>query len=326
MDVLVLGASGFIGSRVVAALAARPGYRPVAASRRAAADGARIALDATDPVAVQAAVRNVGAVVNCVAGSEQTMVRATEALCAAKPVRIVHLSSMAVYGAATGTVREDIAPVAPLSGYSQAKLTSEALVQRYVDEGGQAVILRPTCVFGPGSAQWTTRIARLLQARRLGDLGAAGDGCCNLAFIDDVVDTVLAGLEAPSGVFNVNSSAELSWNQFLLRFAKALGATPVRRVPTRELRLETRLLAPLRRIGAKLIDIPATEAITPSFAALLRQDIRVDASAAMAGLALHPAGLDRMIGAAVQWLQISQPDFREQHAQGHAPSCGHGRG
>ncbi|HYZ20936.1 MAG TPA: hypothetical protein VE690_02150, partial [Rhodopila sp.] len=134
------------------------------------------------------------------------------------------------------------------------------------------------------------------------------------------------GLEAPSGVFNVNSSAELSWNQFLLRFAKALGATPVRRVPTRELRLETRLLAPLRRIGAKLIDIPATEAITPSFAALLRQDIRVDASAAMAGLVLHPAGLDRMIDAAVQWLQSSQPDFREQHAQGHAPSCGHGRG
>jgi nucleoside-diphosphate-sugar epimerase len=310
----------------MAALATRPGYRVVAASRRGTADGVRIALDATDPAAVQAAVRNVGAVVNCIAGSAQTMVRATEALCGAKPARIVHLSSMAVYGAATGTVQEDSAPVAPVSGYGQAKLDSEALVRRYVDAGGQAVILRPTCVFGPGSAQWTTRIARLLQARRLGDLGTAGDGCCNLAFIDDVVDAVLAGLKAPSGVFNVNSSRDLSWNQFLLRFAKALGATPVRRVPPRMLRLETSLLAPLRRIGAKFIDIPATEAVTPSLAALFRQDIRVDASAAVAGLGLHPVGLDRMIGAAVQWLRNSQTGLPQQHAESHTPSYGHGRG
>jgi nucleoside-diphosphate-sugar epimerase len=274
---------------------------------------------------VQAAVRNAGAVINCIAGSEQTMVRATETLCAAKPARIVHLSSMAVYGAATGIVREDSPPVAPLSGYGQAKLDCEARVQSYVDGGGQAVILRPTCVFGPGSRQWTTRIARLLQARRLGDLGAAGDGCCNLAFIDDVVQAILGGLEAPSGIFNVNSAADLTWNQFLLRFAKALGATPVRRVPGRMLRLETRLLAPARRVAAKLIDTPATEAITPSLAALFRQDIRVDASAAIAELGVRPTGMDRMIGAAVQWLQQAAGKSQAR-ASGHAPSFGHGRG
>jgi hypothetical protein len=92
------------------------------------------------------------------------------------------------------------------------------------------------------------------------------------------------------------------------------------------LRLEASLLAPLRRIGAKFIDIPATEAITPSLAALFRQDIRVDASAAMAGLGLHPAGLDRMIGAAVQWLRNSQAGSHQQHAESHTPSYGHGRG
>lgn len=306
--VLVLGASGFIGSHVVAALSSHPAYRPIAASRKAAADGSRVALDATNPDAVRAAVREVGAVVNCLAGGEGAMTRATTALCEANPARIVHLSSMAVYGAATGTVREDHTPVQPVGGYGQAKIDAEAIVRRYADAGGQAVILRPTCVFGPGSSQWTTRIARLLQARRLGDLGSAGDGGCNLAFIDDLVDTVIASLDAPSGgVFNISSSAELTWNQFLLRFARALDATPVRRIPARMLRLETKLLAPARRIGSKLVKSPVTEAITPSLAALFAQDIWIDCSAATAELGLRPTPLDRMIDTSVRWLGPRPP-------------------
>lgn len=307
--VLVLGASGFIGSRVVAALSAHPMWRPVAAGRRAAPDGSRpddsrMVLDATDAAAVQAAVRGVAAVVNCIAGAEGTMTRATEVLCDARPARIVHLSSMAVYGAASGTVHEDATPVAPVSGYGQAKIECETRVRRFADSGGEAVVLRPTCVFGPGSVQWTTRIARLLQARRLGDLGAAGDGRCNLAFIDDVAAAVVASLEAPSGlVLNVNSSAELTWNQFLLRFARALGATPVRRIPARELMLETKLLAIPRRLGSKVVKSSLTEAITPSLAALFAQDIRVDAAAAQAELGLRPTPVTRMIDAAVDWLR-----------------------
>jgi nucleoside-diphosphate-sugar epimerase len=306
VPVLVLGASGFIGARVVGALASHPAYRPVAASRRAMG-GSQLALDATDPAAVRAAVRDVGAVVNCIAGSEQTMTRATEVLCAARPVRIVHLSSMAVYGAATGTAREDHASVPPVSAYGQAKIDCETLVRRYVRGGGHGVILRPTCVFGPGSSQWTTRIARLLRARRLGDLGSAGDGCCNLAFIDDLVGAVVASLQAPSNTFNISSSAELTWNAFLLRFARALGAVPVRRISRRELQLETKVLAAARRLGSKLVQSAMTEAITPSLVALFQQDIRVDCSAAVATLGLRRTPVDQMIEAAVQWLADGGP-------------------
>ena len=98
---------------------------------------------------------------------------------------------------ATGTVREDHAPVAPVSGYGQAKIECERIVRKYVDDGGDAVILRPTCVFGPGSPQWTNRLVRLLRARRIGDLGVAGDGICNLAFIDDLVAAIIAAMDAP---------------------------------------------------------------------------------------------------------------------------------
>jgi nucleoside-diphosphate-sugar epimerase len=300
--VLILGASGFIGSHVAAALANHPAYRPIAASRRPAGNG--LAMDATNPGSMRAALPDVDFVINCIAGSDRTMVRSTEVLCDAArispPRRIVHLSSMAVYGAATGVVREDQVAVAPVSGYGLAKIECERLIRRYVEDGGDAVILRPTCVFGPGSPQWTTRLVRLLQARRIGDLGPAGDGCCNLAFIDDLVAAIAASLQAPdvSGrAFNISSSADLTWNEFLIRFAKAVGATPVPRISARTLKIETRLLAPIRRIVGKVVRSSAAAAITPSLASLWRQDIRIDGSAAESAFSLPLTPPDRMIAA-----------------------------
>lgn len=309
--VLVLGASGFIGSQLVVALSGSRTYRAVAASRR----GAGAALDATNAADVRAALRDVDCVANCIDG--YGMVRSTGVLCEAAralpPRRIVHLSSMAVYGAATGTVREDQAPVSPIGDYGQAKIACERAVRKYVDDGGDAVILRPGCVFGPGSVQWTTRLARLLEARRIGDLGSAGDGRCNLAFIDDVVAGIISALDAPgiSGkTFNICSSAELTWNEFLVAFAKALDAIPVRRVAPRMLAIETRFLAPLRRIAAMAVSSPATEAITPSLAALWHQDIRIDCSAAISALGLPRTPPDRMIAAAVRWLKSAPVSTR----------------
>lgn len=300
--VLVLGASGFIGSRVVAALERNPLYRPIAASRRSA-----VSVDATNMASMLTALRDVDCVVNCIAGKEAAMVRATQVLCdaarSAAPRRIVHLSSMAVYGAALGPVTEQQPPVEPISGYGRAKIECEAIIGRYVGDGGDAVILRPTCVFGPGSTQWTTRLARLLQARRLGDLGAAGDGWCNLSFIDDLVAAIVSALDAPDvggRVFNVSSPADQTWNQFLMMFGKALGATPLRRVPARMLRVETKLLAPFRRVAAKATKAPWTEAITPSLAALFRQDIRIDSSAARSALWLPQTTPEQMVAAALR--------------------------
>lgn len=300
--VLILGASGFIGSRVAAALARSPIYRPIAASRRSA-----VAVDATDRRSVLGALRDVDCVINCIAGNERTMVRATQVLCDAArsvpPRRMIHLSSMAVYGAATGTITEDHAPVEPISGYGRAKIACEEIVRRYVRDGGDAVILRPTCVFGPGSAQWTVRLARLLQGRRLGDLGTIGDGGCNLAFIDDLVGAIISAMDAPdvSGrAFNISSPAELTWNQFLMTFGRALDATPVRRIPARVIKIETKILAPFRRIAAKATKAPWTEAITPSLIALFQQDIRIDSSAARSALWLHHTTPAQMIAAALR--------------------------
>ena len=213
---------------------------------------------------------------------------------------MIHLSSMAVYGSATGSVQEDCPPVEPVSGYGRAKIDCERVIQKYVEHGGDAVILRPTCVFGPGSPQWTTRLAYLLHARRIGDLGPAGDGRCNLAFIDDVVAAIVASLDAPdlSGrTLNISSSSEMTWNAFFMAFGRALGATPVRRISGRRMKIETKLLAPAFKIAGKAMKSSQTEAITPSLATLWRQDIRIDSSASEKALALSYTSIDQMIAA-----------------------------
>ena len=300
--VLVLGGSGYIGSRLVAALTRHTTYRPVATSRRSA-----VALDATNLDAVIKALRNVDCVINCIAGTNQVMLAAIEAICNAArvepPRRLIHLSSMAVYGAASGMVQEDWSAVPPISDYGEAKINCERVVQKYVDDGGDAVILRPTCVFGKNSPQWTVRLAHLLRAGRIGDLGAAGDGYCNLAFIDDVIAAIIATVDAPnvSGhAFNISSSSEMTWNAFMIAFGRALDATPVRRISRRHLQLETKVLAPIRLLAGKFVRSPMTEAITPSLAALWRQDIRIDCAAARAALGLHQTTAERMIAAVVK--------------------------
>lgn len=283
--VLVIGGSGFIGRAIVQRLGASDAFEPVIASRHGASG---LRLDATDAVQLVAAFKNCDAVVNCVAGSA-AVIRANGAALAQATadarnpeLHVVHLSSMAVYGSASGTVRED----APLSGdlgdYSAAKAAAETALRTV---GDHTTVLRPGIVYGPGSSQWTLRIARLLRQRRLGDLGAVGDGCCNLVHVDDVALSVERVLTIPAArrqVFNLAMANSPSWNEYLVRFALALRAVPVRRVGGRRLKIETKLLAPplkifeilATRLGASAPGIapPIPGSLVRTFA----QDIRLD--------------------------------------------------
>ncbi len=200
--VLVLGGGGFVGRAVMAAL----GDNAVAASRRPVPGMAHVLCDAADRASLAAACAGASAVVNAAAGSPASMLRATENLCAVagqggQP--IVHLSSMAVYGAAEGLVREDARLDGASSAYAAGKIACEAALRRFETSGGAVSILRPGIVYGPGDQQWIGRLCRLLRAGRLGDLGAAGDGFCNLVHVRDVAAACLACLHAPGGTFNL---------------------------------------------------------------------------------------------------------------------------
>ncbi|KAF1045997.1 NAD-dependent epimerase/dehydratase family protein [Xylophilus sp.] len=294
---LVLGAGGFIGRHVVAALQASDWARPVAASRSGRlAPGTPpvevLRLDARDPDALRRAAAQAAGVVDCTAAGPAGIVAGAQALQAAwqheaAPPRLVYLSSMAVYGDAEGRVDETAARVAaePAS-YGGAKAAAEALLAR---RAGETVVLRPGCVYGADSPQWSLRIARLLRSRRIGDLGAGGDGLCNAVHADDLAQAVLAALRVPEAAgqaFNLSLPDPPTWNGYFLAFARALGAVPLARIGARRMAFETQVAAlPLRLAerAAQLLRLPADRlppAIPPSLARLWRQEIRLDVSRA----------------------------------------------
>ena len=263
--ILVLGATGSIGQAVLAAIATHPGlvaiaglHRPSdAASALMSVRQTRVA-DAMDPLQLTRALHGVTHVISAVGGPPATLRAATTNLCAAARAypgtRLIHISSMAVYGTATGLVAED-APLVAHSAYAAAKIACEAEVMRHASAGHQAVILRPGIVYGPSSTQWTARIGRLLAQRRLGDLGAAGDGWCNLIHETDIANAAIAACltaDADGLVFNIATPTPPTWNDYLVAFARAVGATPVRRITGRRLAIESRLAAPMLHAARRL--------------------------------------------------------------------------
>ncbi len=312
--VVVIGANGFVGRRVMQHLAACDGLRPIAAARRAAAGDPAVRIcDAGDAASVAAAVAGASYAVNCVAGDAATMLAATRNLCAAAKAaglrRIVHISSMSVYGDATGLVDEARTLDGSGGWYAEAKVACETIVQDFAAAGGQAVILRPGCIHGPRSDQWTGRIGRLLQRRRVGDLGAAGDGVCNLVHVDDVAAAVVAALQRPDAAgeaFNLGDPSPGTWNAYFVRFAQAIGATPVHRVSARWLKMETKALAPLLKIGQIAAGRVGLGPLVPdplprSLLSLWQQDIQLDHRKADALLGFPRMPAEAALASAAAW-------------------------
>lgn len=305
MKVLVTGADDFIASAILAQLAdsgwalAFADNRPLAPALRGKVTALR--LDATDEAALTQVLPDFDAVVHCSGPSPRVIEASAQALYGAlarlpRTPRVVHLSSMTVYGSVEGEITEAWALNPELGAYAAARVLAEQLAQRYAN----AVILRPGVEYGPGGQVWTERVARWLRAHRLGDLGAAGDGICNLVHVDDVADAALRALQAPElagQAFNLVMDSPPRWNDYYTAYAITLGAVPVARISSRWLKLETRLLAPplkiLELLCARLTrgHVQPPPAIPPSLLRLMRQDIRLSNARAKSLLAWQPRSL-----------------------------------
>jgi nucleoside-diphosphate-sugar epimerase len=259
MKVLVLGGSGYIGSRLCAALAASGWATPVSASARRATPGIEHRrVDARNAASLTQVLHGMDAVVNCVAGDAASIAQGALALAEASVnadcPRIVHLSSMSVYGAQEGQLPEQ-APLDPSLGwYARAKCEAEHHMSAFALAGGTVVRLRPGCVWGPGSHLWVGRIGRWLRAGRLGDLGAAGDGWSNLVHVDDVCNAVVAALRMPLPpgqlrTYNLAAPDSPRWNEYFVDLALAIGAVPVRRISPMQLKIDGWLFGPAFKVA-----------------------------------------------------------------------------
>jgi nucleoside-diphosphate-sugar epimerase len=312
--VIVLGADRMPGRRIAAALSQTDWALPIAAGVHFAESEPGIeqrVTDGIDPRSLDNALREVDCIVNAVSGSPKTVLMNGHALfvsslAARRELPIVHLSSMTVYGAATGVVSEDAAPVGELGSYADAKRQVETWADRY----GFATTLRLGCEYGPDCWQWSERVARWLTAHRMGDLGAAGDGYCNLVYVDDIARAVSQALTRPhlrGRKFNLSLPSPPTWNDYFGSFARALGAVPLRRITRRRLKVESKLLAPPLKVaemlanalGAGSLHLPPP--IPASVLSVCKQEIILNVAQAQTALEIEWTPLESGLRATAEW-------------------------
>jgi nucleoside-diphosphate-sugar epimerase len=147
---------------------------------------------------------------------------------AARGAHLVFVSSSSVYGNARVLPTPEHAEPAPLNPYAESKLAAEAAVLR---AGGDAGIVRPFTVYGPGQrpdmafARWIGAMGRGEPAPLHAAPGAARD----FTYVDDAVAGLVAALRhgRPGRAYNISG-----WRSVAVRSAlELLGCPELRELP-----------------------------------------------------------------------------------------------
>lgn len=265
--ILVTGAGGFIGGRIVEILHML-GKDDVRAAMRRWATGARIGrlpvelvkCDIRDDADLGRALEGVTHVVHCAVGEQSSTVDGTRRLMGAATRagvrRVVHLSTVDVYGTPEGSVDESKPLTVTGRAYGDSKIEAERAVQEAAAAGLPVTILRPTLVHGPFSGTWTVAYAQRLLKRPWQIAEKDAEGTCNLVFVDDLVGAVLRALDAdvqPGEAFNINGSERPTWNQYFRALNAALGLPPLVTASPTGARIKAAAVLPIRKSAKFLV-------------------------------------------------------------------------
>jgi len=240
--VLVLGHTGYIGSRLASALAAAGCGVPVVGRSLHELDltspGSAGALEALlDPdaaVVVLAAIKKqLGDNLDVLQQNLSIAFNVSRALTARPVRRIVFFSSAAVYGEdVPHPIISETTPVTPTSFYGIGKFTAERLLVRAAShrEGTSLLILRPALVYGPDEPGYYYGPSGFLnKARAHEPITLWGDGTELREFL--LVDDVAAlaarlTFSGTAGVLNIASGTSYTYVQALDTIAALLGEPP----------------------------------------------------------------------------------------------------
>ncbi|MBI2320640.1 MAG: NAD-dependent epimerase/dehydratase family protein [Chloroflexi bacterium] len=239
--VAVLGASGFVGTRLIEWLVLRDlaQVRPIVRSYRSLARVARFDLDwrladARDPVALE---------------------RAYRAAARAGVRRLVYVSSAVVHGLAPAPGTHDESPLLAKQpfAYNVSKVLAEERLRRLRADGAvEVVTLRPMIVFGPRSRWWSAQIAGDLLAGQACLLDG-GEGICNTIYVDNLVHAMWQAAWAPGAAnqdFLVADGERVTWRDLYAAVAEAIGVA-VDAVPSVPSATLPKLLSAQRRAALR---------------------------------------------------------------------------
>ena len=251
--ILVTGATGFIGRRLVTRLI-EEGYRPRALvlpgeSLPEGFDGVDVVRgDVTLRPSVAPAVDGAATVFHLAAKvgdwgtadeHQRVTVRGTDNVlreATRNDARVLLASSVVVYGGAIGKrVCEEHRPRGrPLGPYSRSKMAQEEIAERLeADESLRVTIIRPTNVYGAGSVPWVDLpVAELKKERPV--LIAGGRMAAGLTHVDNVVDVFVRAAQTQAAVgrtYNASDDNGITWLRYFTELAEMVGAPPPKSIP-----------------------------------------------------------------------------------------------
>lgn len=307
MKIAVIGGSGYIGTRLVGALARRG--HDVRAYAASAGATACVPLDVRDADALTRALVGVDGAINLAApppdvrgalhdavtvGGATNLVRAAAANGVA---RLAFVSTVAVYGLAAPRAREN-APLATFDDYGRAKARAEAVYAAWAagDARRSLAIVRPSAVFGEGGGG---NVRALIEHLARGRFVMVGDGANrkSIAYVDNLVDFVAARLDAAPGVhvYNYADQPDLAMRELIEKIRALLPA------PGRE---PARVPYALALAGGYACDVLAALARRPfalgsARVRKFRAETTVSVDAALATGFVAPVSLDEALARTV---------------------------
>ena len=266
MTALVTGAAGFLGPALMARLLARepeslrlfarpgPGVKRLEALVHDSGTGAEVELVAgslTDAADCAQAVREVDVVYHLAAGTRGAAAeRFANSVVASKhlldaivaeerPVKVVLVSSLAVYGVAglgKGALVNESTPLERhperRDVYAQAKLRQEQLFWEYRERHGlPLVVLRPGVVYGPGGGALSARVG--LDVFGL-FLHLGGNNQLPLNYVENCAEAIAVAGERDEAVgqaFNTIDDALPTCAEYLRAYRRAVEPLRALRIP-----------------------------------------------------------------------------------------------